>query len=780
MNCKASWFRRAVLLAICAATAPAFAQKDLVKWSLTLDPAVAAPGVTVLAKLEARVDPGWHMYSFTPVKGANIPTTLKVDSAVVADHKVLQPPPKRALDPSFNKELETYEGTVVFLVQLQIKKDAPAGPAEIALRPRYQVCDATHCIPPVTKNVTATLTVDAASASAADPAIPAGYAEPAAALVETAGSPSAGTGTSEGLGAFLAVAFGFGLLTIFTPCVFPMIPITMSFFLNRQAGSRSESITQALIFCLGIVVLFSGLGLAATAILGPFGVVQLGSNPWVNGFISLVFLLFGLSLLGAFEITIPSGILTRLDRASQKGGVAGTLLMGLTFSLTSFACVGPFVGSLLAASVQGGGARPLLGMVCFSSGLALPFFFLALFPSYLKRLPKSGGWLARVKVVMGFVILAAMLKYLSSLDQVLQWKLLTRERFLAAWIVLFAMAGLYLLGFVRLEGIKPDEHMGLGRLLTGIAFLIFAISLVPGMFGGRLGELDGYVPVATNTAAFGGGGAESKLVWLKNQYREALAKARAEGKLLFVNFTGYACTNCHWMKANMFPRPEIASALSNFVLVELYTDGSDEASQLNQQLQESKFKTIAIPFYAILDPDENVIATFGQQTRDAKEFLAFLEKGSQPRPPAAQTVAAAGTAAGPLAGVPLTTLDGGAFDAAALSGKVVVVNFWATWCIPCIQEIPSFNRIHKELGGKGVAVLGVSMDEDDAAAKVKSFLTKHPMEYAVALGSEKASEKFQLSNYPVTVVFDREGKLLKRFEGFTPEQSLADAVKTAL
>jgi thiol:disulfide interchange protein DsbD len=717
------------------------------------------------------------MYSFTPVKNANIPSTLKLDGAAIAEFKLLQPTPKRALDPSFNKELESYEGTVVFLVRLQLKKDAAAGPSQVTLRPRYQVCDATHCIPPVTKSATATLNVDAAAGAAA-PAIPAGYAEPASAPVETTGS---GQATSADLAPFLAVAFGFGLLTIFTPCVFPMIPITMSFFLNRQSGSRRESVTQAIVFCLGIIVLFSGLGLAATALLGPFGVVQLGSNPWVNGFIALVFLAFGLSLLGAFEITIPSGILTSLDRASQKGGVLGTLLMGLTFSLTSFACVGPFVGSLLAASVQSGGIRPLLGMVCFSSGLALPFFFLALFPSYLKRLPKSGGWLARVKVVMGFVILAAMLKYLSSLDQVLQWNLLTRERFLAAWIVLFSMAGLYLLGFVRLEGIKPDEPMGLGRLLTGMAFLVFSISLIPGMFGGRLGELDGYVPVATNSPSLGGGGggAESKLVWLKNQYREALAKARAEGKLVFVNFTGYACTNCHWMKANMFPRPEISGALGNYVLVELYTDGSDEASQLNQQLEESKFKTIAIPFYAILDPDENVIASFGQQTRDAKEFLGFVEKGAQPRP-AAAPVAAGNISDGPFSGVPITTLDGGAFDAGTLSGKVVVVNFWATWCVPCIKEIPSFNKIHKELGAKGVAVLGVSMDDDDAPAKVKKFLTKHPMQYAVALGSEKVSERFQLNNYPVTVVFDRSGKLLKRFEGFTPEQSLEDAVKTAL
>lgn len=421
---------------------------------------------------------------------------------------------------------------------------------------------------------------------------------------------------------FMLVAFGFGLAAIFTPCVFPMIPITVSYFLNRPAGARARSIADAVLFCLGIVVLFSVLGLVTTAILGPFGIVQLGSNVWVNTFIAAVFLVFGLSLLGAFEITIPSGVLTRLDRASQGGGVAGTLLMGLTFSLTAFACVGPFVGTLLAASVSGGGVKPLAGMVSFATGLATPFFFLALFPSYLKRLPKSGGWLERVKVVMGFLVLAAMFKYLSSIDQVMQWGLLTRERFLAAWIVIFALAGLYLLGFLRLHGAKPDESIGMARLLTGAALLIFAISLLPGMFGAPLGELDAYVPAAATSGTAGARG--DSLVWMKNQYREALDKARQENKRVLVSFTGYACTNCHWMKANMFPRPEIASAMKDYVLVELYTDGTDAASGQNQALQSAKFSTVAIPFYAILDPDEKVIATFPGLTRDAAEFLRFL------------------------------------------------------------------------------------------------------------------------------------------------------------
>jgi thiol:disulfide interchange protein DsbD len=518
------------------------AQDQHVAWKLSVEPAAAPPGGKVLVRMAGHIDEGWHLYSMsTP---AAIPTSIKLaPNPAVAAFRALEPAPVRAFDPNFNSDTETYEGDVAFLLELELKKDAPAGAAELNFSARYQTCNPKMCVPSRWTGA-ATLTVDP-SAAAVAVAIPAGYAAPRVGAATTPGTASSTPGApAEGLFGFLAVAFGFGLASIFTPCVFPMIPITMSYFLNRPSGGRRESIVQALVFCLGIVVLFSGLGLATTAMLGPFGIVTLGSNPWVNAFISALFIAFGLSLLGAFEITIPSVVLTRQNQSSNRGGFIGSLFMGLTFSLASFACVGPFVGTLLAASVSGGKMRPLLGMVTFATGLALPFFLLAVFPSYLQRMPRSGGWMARVKVVMGFVILAASLKYLSSLDQVLQLGWLTRERFLAAWIVLFAAAGLYLLGFLRLEGIRADEQMGLGRLLSGMALLIFAVSLLPGMFGGKLGDLDAFVPLGTQTAG-GGTGGESALVWMKNRYREALDQARREGKLVLVNFTGYACTNCH-------------------------------------------------------------------------------------------------------------------------------------------------------------------------------------------------------------------------------------------
>jgi len=764
--------KRCNLLLLLAAL-PALAQgPNNVRWSLSVDPSAAAPGSKIVARLEGRIDPGWHVYSMTSA-GA-IPTTIKVNpNPAVEKVRILEAPPKKAFDPNFNLDTETYEDAAVFLLELQLKPDAPAGATQISAEVRYQTCNDKVCIPPRRRIANATFTIDP-SAHAASPAIPAGFIESSARKPAAPSTPAAQD--TQSLGAFLLVAFGVGLAAIFTPCVFPMIPITMSFFLNRQ-GTRREGLFHAALFCLGIVVLFSGLGLLTTAILGPFGVVQLGSNPWVNGFIALVFLLFGLSLLGAFEITIPSALLTRLDRGTQKGGIAGTLLMGLTFALSSFACVGPFMGTLLAASVGSGGARPLLGMLTFASGLALPFFLLALFPSYLKRLPKSGGWLARVKVVMGFIVLAAMVKYLASVDQVLQWNVITRERFLAAWIVLFAMAGLYLLGFLRLEGIAGDAPMGLGRLLAGMAFLIFAITLVPGMFGGKLGELDAYVPPAAGASGGAAGGAgEGALVWTKNDYHEALAKARRENKLVLVTFTGYACTNCHWMKANMFTRPEIAGAMGNFVLVELYTDGTDAASQTNEELEQSKFQTIAIPYYAILDPDGNSLATYPGATRDAGAYLAFLEKGRAGLSPPGDS----SPLVSELSALQATSLDGAPVDPAKLEGKVVVVDFWATYCVPCLKEIPTFDHLHQQFADRGVVVLGVSMDTDGGAPLVESFLKKHPMQYRVALGSEKMTDLFHVNKLPTTVVFDRQGKTLQRFEGYTPADALESAVKTAL
>ncbi|MEO8100009.1 MAG: cytochrome c biogenesis protein CcdA [Acidobacteriota bacterium] len=599
-------------------------KKDPVQWSLSADVISAPAGTTVPLRFSATIQLGWHIYSLTIPKTREGPaaTVAKiVANPAVESFSVYQPKPLRKLDKTISLDTEMFEEAVSFWMPVKLASNA-SGAVEIVAEARYSACDDRQCLVPVTKRASATVNIDASAVAPAAFVVPAGHVDindKAAVAAMAVGTP---VKADEGLGAFALTAFGFGLLAIFTPCVFPMIPITVSFFLNQRGG-----ILQAVVFWLGIIGLFCGLALAMTAILGPFGVVQMSSNPWVNGFIAVVFGIFAVSLLGAFEISLPSGLLTKMDRASRREGYLGTLLMGLTFSLTSFACVGPFVGPLLASSVQSHSlTQPMVGMASFATGLASPFFFLAAFPSYLKKLPRSGGWLARVKVVMGFVLLAIMLKYISNIDQVLRTGFLTRERFLAAWFVLFAMAGLYLLGLLRLEGVEPDEPLGVGRLLTAGALLIFAFSLLPGMFGAPLGELDAYVPIAGSSVSLNGSSAPTGPAWMKDQYREALALGREQNKLVLVNFTGYACTNCHWMKANMFPKPEIAAALNEFIRVDLYIDGGDVSSAENQALEEQKFQTVSMPFYALMDANESVVATFSGSTRDVQEYLTFLQK----------------------------------------------------------------------------------------------------------------------------------------------------------
>ncbi|MFL6446348.1 MAG: protein-disulfide reductase DsbD family protein [Bryobacteraceae bacterium] len=636
---------RIALLALAIVSSRAFAKEDPVSWTLSPENnrKIAAPGSKAYLQLQAKIESGWHLYSPTTPPGGPIITKIAVTpSPALSGVKIYRPEPVRKLDPNFNIDTETYTGTAHFVIEGDAAPSA-SGTIPIETTVRYQACSDTKCLPPVKKVVQTSLTFGPVAAGQSKPfEIPAGYLLVPAGAGTTAPPPAASPSSSsvaaspirnsklpkagsEGTLPFMLTAFAFGLAALFTPCVFPMIPITVSFFLGQDTrGGKRGALAQALVFCLGIVVLFTALGFLVTAVAGPFGVVQLGSSPWVNSFISLVFFVFGLSLLGAFELTLPSSFLTKLNTASQAGGYVGTLLMGLTFSLTSFACIGPIVGPLLIASVQSKGPQPVLGMLAFASGLATPFFLLALFPGYLKRLPRSGGWMARVKIVLGFVVLAVMFKYLSNIDQVLQTHWLTRERFLAAWIVLFALPGVYLLGLLPMEGIKKDERLGVTRALIASAFLIFSVSLVPGLFNARLGDLDAFIPEVSASSLPGVAGADTK-VTLKNDLPGALAAARERNKLILVNFTGYACTNCHWMKANMFPRPEIQAALKDMVIVDLFTDGTDPDSERNQQLEDSRFGTASIPFYAIMDPDQHVIATFPELTRNPQEFLSFLK-----------------------------------------------------------------------------------------------------------------------------------------------------------
>ncbi len=635
----------AITLTLCLAwVSPLHAQEEPVAWSIAVQDGSAAPGGQALVTVRADVEEGWHLYSSTHPDGAPNAMAFHVaENPGIAAWAGYEPPADVHFDEVFQKDTEWHVGQVVFLLRVDIAEGA-IGAVPLKLAMRYGVCDDRVCLTPV-KTLEASIALDPATASTvaefpenyaamAAVAIPerhlvrAGLIEESAPVESTRSeTPASGSPTNQGLVGFAVLAFGMGLLAIFTPCVFPMIPITMSYFVSTQSGEKKTSVKQASVFVLGVIGLFTGMGAAVSMILGPFGMQTLGSNVWVNLFIATVFFAFGASLLGAFEITMPSGPMTSLNRFTQGSGVFPTLMMGLVFALASFACTGPFVGALLASSVSGGSmAWPIFGMLMFSTGLALPFFFLALFPSYLGNLPKSGGWLGRTKITIGFLIIAVGVKYLSNVDQMYQWHLLTRDRFLAIWVVLFTLAGSYLLGFLKLEE-GESETVGLGRLASGGALLVLALSLIPGMFGGRLGELDAYVPSAEHAGFSLGGSTQEKSAWLKDDYAGALAKASAEGKNVLINFTGYSCTNCKWMKTNMFPREGIATLLEQYVVVELYTDGIDDAAEINQTLQLERYKTAAIPFYAIVAPDESSIAEFAGRTTDEETFGAFLSQG---------------------------------------------------------------------------------------------------------------------------------------------------------
>jgi thiol:disulfide interchange protein DsbD len=305
--------------------------------------------------------------------------------------------------------------------------------------------------------------------------------------------------------------------------------------------------------------------------------------------------------------------------------------MGLTFTLTSFTCTAPFIGTLLVMAAGGDWVWPLLGMLAFSTVFALPFFILALMPQWMASLPKAGGWLNSVKVMMAFLEIAAAMKFVSNVDLVWGWGIFTHDVVLATWVMCFILMAFYILGMFRFAHDSPVQHVGGTRLAVSMLCGTIALWMLPGLFSGKkLGEIEAFLPPAYDTVHAAGqikAGASDELPWILNDYDKALATARQEKKLVFIDFTGYTCTNCRWMEANMFPREDVRRELSNFVLVRLYTDGDGDVYQRQQQLQQTKYKTVALPFYAVVEANGDPVVSFPGLTRDPAQFVSFLQKG---------------------------------------------------------------------------------------------------------------------------------------------------------
>ena len=592
-------------------------------------PEAVRVGETVTVWIDVTLTEDWHIYSATTPEGGPYPTEFVLSGeGFQRQGAVIQPPPIKEHDPNFDMQVEYYNKSVRFGVQAKVVDGAQLGTATLAGEVIYMLCNATSCLPPETYVFELPVTIEAGEARAdyvvAMTTVPnAGVGEE---LDGTGSIADVDRALSQGLGAFLYLSFSMGLLALLTPCVFPMIPITVSFFTKQESQSRGETIAKSLAYCGGIVFTFTGLGLILAVTLGASGAAQFAANPWVNLLITAIFVAFALALFGMFEIQLPYGLLNRLNQM-QGGSYGAILLMGFTFSLTSFTCTAPFVGTLLVLTSQGTWVWPVLGMLTFSAAFALPFFFLSLFPQALAALPQSGGWLNSVKVVMGFLELAAALKFLSNVDLVWQWGIISRELFIAIWIALFALCGIYLLGKIRLPHDSPLETVGPLRLLASAGVLSFSLYLTTGLFGAPLGELDAFFPPYGSygeIAKIRSG--EPELSW-SDDYEVALAEAQKTGKPIFIDFTGFACTNCRWMEANIFPEPEVHNLLKQYVRVQLYTDGREVVHKHNREFQESRFGTVALPLYVVISPSDETIASFPGMTRDKNVFVKFLEKG---------------------------------------------------------------------------------------------------------------------------------------------------------
>lgn len=495
--------------------------------------------------------------------------------------------------------------------------------------------------------------------------------KPVAAL---AGTDSDNTSASS-LWALILQAIAWGLAMLLTPCVFPMVPMTVSFFL-KGSGSAAQGRFKAFMYGTFIVLLYTlpiAFLIIATRLIGGVSVTAdifnwLATHWLPNLIFFIVFMVFAASFFGAFEITLPSSIVNKADEGSDKKGLAGIFFMALTLVLVSFSCTGPIVGNVLIQATSTGGTwwHPIVVMLAFSIAFALPFTILAFFPSLLKNLPKSGGWLNTVKVVMGFIEVALGFKFLMTADQTYHWGLLDREVYLAIWIVVFAMLGFYLLGKIRLTNDDPVEKIGVTRLTLAIAVLSFVVYLVPGMFGAPLKAISGYLPPMSSQDFVLGGStavqttAVSSSPVVSSKYdklhmphglqgyftlNEALEASKATGKPVFVDITGHGCNNCREMESRVWSDPRVLKHLNeDFVLLALYVDDKmklDESDWLtdpetgkvykdmgrvNSWIAINKFGANAQPTYALLDSEGNLLAPTRGYDLSVEGFLEFLEQ----------------------------------------------------------------------------------------------------------------------------------------------------------
>lgn len=500
----------------------------------------ARAGEVIEIQVIFSVDKGWYIYGMEKIEDGPIPTSIKVvGEAIEKQGNIIEPEPIVSYDEGFEMDISHHIGRTIFNVPIKLKNNIDAWDIALSVVATYQSCNNTICYPPIDQTVEFNLVIESGEARADKMNL----VEAAAIEINTNQLTTLDSAIAEGFWSFILLAASMGFLALLTPCVFPMIPITVSFFTQQGETSGKKPVKNALVYTFGIIITFTLLGFLLAVFLGASGANQLASSPWVNLFIGALFIFFALSLFGMYEIQVPEKLRSFSMNQEKRSGYAGILFMALTFTLASFTCTVQFVGLLLVAAAQGQWFWPMLGMIVFSMAFALPFFFLAMFPQYLAKLPKSGSWLNAVKVVMGFLVFAVAFKFLGNVDLVWGWGIFTHNVVLAIWTVSMIFTGIYLLGKIRLPHDSQIESIGVGRMLLSLFFIVFGLYLGSGLLGRPInGTIESFLPaqveVGSGVVITDKDTVVKTQKWL-SEMEDGLAEAKLTGKPILLSFSGY-------------------------------------------------------------------------------------------------------------------------------------------------------------------------------------------------------------------------------------------------
>ena len=563
-------------------------------------------GEVALITLDTELEYGWHIYAIYGVPDGPESTTMRVEGSIVDQvGRIIEPKPIEAFDEGFMIITKYHKNKPQFKIPVQINDDTPLGSYSLKSTVRYQVCNEGLCYPP--NEYTQDIKFNVVDGPIRNEYAVVNFDFDKKSILDI---------TDNKVGSFLLLSLSMGFLALLTPCVFPMIPITISFFLKRGEDKNTSPVKGALVYMFGIVMTFTLLGMLLAIFLGASGATQLASNPYVNLFIAALFIYFAFSLFGFYEIDLPQSLKRFSLQRENSEGYAGILFMALTFTLTSFTCTVAFMGLILVAASQGEWFWPIIGMLIFSLAFASPFFLLALFPHYLTKMPQSGSWLNSVKVIMGFLEIAAAFKFISNTDLVWQWDIFTYEVVLICWAIIMALCSLYIEVYIRFKNDSKIEF-SYQRSLLSIIFFALSLYLLSGNFGYRInGTIESYLPPKKEY---------SNLNWV-NSLEQGFQLAKQDNRNIFIDFTGVTCTNCRWMETNIFTQQSVEQLMEQFVLVSLYTDAGDNYLE-KRQYQIDRFETAALPYYVILDKEDSIIAEFPGMSRNVDDFIEFLESG---------------------------------------------------------------------------------------------------------------------------------------------------------